>query len=64
MAMLSQRHTEPADYHPDSITDTQPVAGDALCNAALNTHADSGPSGTDTDGWRHTSFWNVCRRIG
>ena len=63
LTMLSKNHPEPADCNPDSIPYIQPVAvhtviydeitAESVRNAALNTHGDSGPSGMNTDGWRH-----------
>ena len=61
MTLLYQKHPEPAECHPDSITSKQPVVvhpdeeitAESIRTAALNTHGGSGPSGMDADGWRH-----------
>ena len=63
MTLLSAKHPEPADLVEEAITNKEPIpihqvvfneiTGESIKKAALKTRGGAGPSGMDSDGWRH-----------
>ena len=63
MALLKEKHPEPAEISLDAIIDKVPeeihpiefdgIDGESIRKATIKTKGGAGPSGMDADGWRH-----------